>query len=56
MSGKWRGPFHGVPVALKDLCYTGESALRVVRKSWPGLCPILTVRSGRASQRRARCC
>ena len=22
MKGKWRGPFHGVPVALKDLCYT----------------------------------
>ncbi|HJU12764.1 MAG TPA: amidase [Candidatus Binataceae bacterium] len=20
--GKWRGPFHGIPVALKDLCYT----------------------------------
>jgi aspartyl-tRNA(Asn)/glutamyl-tRNA(Gln) amidotransferase subunit A len=22
MGGKWRGPFHGVPIALKDLCYT----------------------------------
>src|SRR5215468_1862120 len=22
VSGKWRGPFHGVPIALKDLCYT----------------------------------
>jgi aspartyl-tRNA(Asn)/glutamyl-tRNA(Gln) amidotransferase subunit A len=22
MKGKWRGPFHGVPIALKDLCYT----------------------------------
>jgi aspartyl-tRNA(Asn)/glutamyl-tRNA(Gln) amidotransferase subunit A len=21
-SGNWRGPFHGVPIALKDLCYT----------------------------------
>jgi aspartyl-tRNA(Asn)/glutamyl-tRNA(Gln) amidotransferase subunit A len=21
-TGKWRGPFHGVPIALKDLCYT----------------------------------
>src|SRR5215471_19696903 len=21
-AGGWRGPFHGVPVALKDLCYT----------------------------------
>jgi aspartyl-tRNA(Asn)/glutamyl-tRNA(Gln) amidotransferase subunit A len=20
--GQWRGPFHGIPVALKDLCYT----------------------------------
>jgi len=22
VGGSWRGPFHGVPVALKDLCYT----------------------------------
>ena len=22
ISGNWRGPFHGVPIALKDLCYT----------------------------------
>src|SRR5260370_7748920 len=21
-AGKWRGPFHGVPIALKDLVYT----------------------------------
>jgi aspartyl-tRNA(Asn)/glutamyl-tRNA(Gln) amidotransferase subunit A len=21
-AGRWRGPFHGVPIALKDLCYT----------------------------------
>jgi aspartyl-tRNA(Asn)/glutamyl-tRNA(Gln) amidotransferase subunit A len=21
-AGRWRGPFHGVPVGLKDLCYT----------------------------------
>src|SRR5690242_6502582 len=21
-SGGWRSPFHGIPVALKDLCYT----------------------------------
>jgi aspartyl-tRNA(Asn)/glutamyl-tRNA(Gln) amidotransferase subunit A len=21
-SGGWRGPFHGIPIALKDLCYT----------------------------------
>ena len=22
VSGGWRGPYHGIPVALKDLCYT----------------------------------
>src|SRR5579863_605933 len=22
IGGHWRGPFHGIPVALKDLCYT----------------------------------
>jgi len=22
VGGNWRGPFHGVPIALKDLCYT----------------------------------
>ncbi len=22
VKGRWRGPFHGMPVALKDLCYT----------------------------------
>src|SRR5215475_5086031 len=22
VAGKWRGPFHGVPIGLKDLCYT----------------------------------
>src|SRR5215471_7957594 len=21
-AGGWRGPFHGIPIALKDLCYT----------------------------------
>jgi aspartyl-tRNA(Asn)/glutamyl-tRNA(Gln) amidotransferase subunit A len=21
-AGQWRGPFHGIPIALKDLCYT----------------------------------
>src|SRR5262249_16096444 len=21
-AGKWRGPFHGVPIGLKDVCYT----------------------------------
>ena len=21
-AGKWRGPFHGIPIGLKDLCYT----------------------------------
>ena len=21
-AGRWRGPFHGVPIGLKDLCYT----------------------------------
>jgi len=23
-AGRWRGPFHGVPVGLKDLCYTRD--------------------------------
>jgi len=23
-SGHWRGPFHGVPIGLKDLCYTKD--------------------------------
>ena len=22
MSGQWRGPLHGIPIALKDLCAT----------------------------------
>ncbi|HJU28925.1 MAG TPA: amidase [Candidatus Binataceae bacterium] len=22
VAGRWRGPFHGIPTALKDLCYT----------------------------------
>src|SRR5579863_507815 len=21
-AGRWRGPMHGIPIALKDLCYT----------------------------------
>lgn len=29
-TGKYRGPLHGVPIAVKDLCYT-----RGVR-TWPG--------------------
>jgi aspartyl-tRNA(Asn)/glutamyl-tRNA(Gln) amidotransferase subunit A len=41
MGGKWRGPFHGVPVALKDLCYTRgiltTSASRVLADHVPDL-------------------
>ena len=22
MAGRWRGPMHGVPIGLKDLCFT----------------------------------
>ena len=39
MAGRWRGPFHGVPVALKDLCNTKgiltTSASRVLADNVP---------------------
>jgi aspartyl-tRNA(Asn)/glutamyl-tRNA(Gln) amidotransferase subunit A len=39
MAGRWRGPFHGVPVALKDLCNTKgiltTSASRVLAENVP---------------------
>jgi aspartyl-tRNA(Asn)/glutamyl-tRNA(Gln) amidotransferase subunit A len=39
MTGRWRGPFHGVPIALKDLCNTKgiltTSASRVLAEHVP---------------------
>lgn len=36
-SGRWRGPLHGVPIAVKDLCFTRDaptSAGMAIYKDW----------------------
>ena len=55
-AGKYRGPLHGVPIAVKDLCYTkgvrtmgGTPVLRTsCRTSMPPWC--------RGCTRQVRCC
>ena len=38
-AGKYWGPLHGVPIAVKDLCYTkGVRTMGGASRSWPTSC------------------
>ena len=56
MAGHYRGPLHGVPVAVKDLFYTRGIRTTAGSKILPILCPTSIPRPLRYCARRARFC
>jgi aspartyl-tRNA(Asn)/glutamyl-tRNA(Gln) amidotransferase subunit A len=56
ITGKRRGPFHGVPVALRTFCYTTGIRTTAGSKILAEFVPISTARCGGVSPTRARYC
>src|SRR6059058_4183105 len=55
-AGRWRGPFHGMPYALKDIIDVEELRRRRIRASWPTTAPAPMRRSPSGSKLRAGSC
>src|SRR5713101_2716848 len=55
-AGGWRGPFHGIPVALKDLCYTKGIRTTGGSKVLKEFVPDYDCTYGAVWRRREPCC
>ena len=55
-AGNYRGPMHGIPVAVKDQLNTRASAPRAAPPSWPTTFPTRMPRQSRSCGKRVPCC